>query len=946
LDETLQHTQTTQHSHTVLIGGESGVGKTALLREWLRSLKVPNYLVLRLRCFRQDSTPLRLLNGLVQELVQVLSLLPPSTWKDSFDEHIDGISASFPQARQLVDKGINPGLKSGPGRTYSIENENRATRDLRKWLIQLNRHFPVLMVIDDAQWADKRSLVWLAELAQHKEFAGTFILVDEGMNASDEDSSENDYVEQIMQSAIQAKVDPHDAESPTAPCKSMQRVTVPALTENQSRQLLTHWREGIDFSISKSILDNIVERSHGSPFLLREFFQTFVHYSKRGSITEELWLAENPASNSLRSRLSLLPKHVESILHYLAIVDHPLRFHQVKTAARIKPKEMQPAINLLESQGWISSRMVDGVQTIEIAHEKFRRAIVSSLPKDRLQRRHFHLAKMLAGSTPPPWSRMAEHYWEANQFREAAACYLQASRKAAQAASYAQALEYLERANHKAATRTAEEIRQVRELEADCLGGAGNSLRSALIYDELRLSATNDDTKLLFECKAGEQLIRAGQLDRAVQHLGSVLEKLNITRLSRDLLSQIGLRSRLLREATKSRKTSNVHENQPLSRLYKTLNRLGVPLTILDDQYGPELIVRMKKLTDSMGSEADRAIALIHLGTLLAGRGGILFKRGISLLLDGRKLAQSSNNVTALALFHFCWLILQVQYGKLKGISRRAVKVQYLMDRESRNMNWEIQFMRWCMTTYYWYGMKFEEGRQFIWQARQSADERSDSMAQFLMRSGNAFLPELMIDDTTTARESLAFQSANIATRRFQTPWFFHWINKIQLGLYQGDIQHVQTQLNQDWKRLTKSIVFQTNYYRFAALNIRLCFQLLKLKSSTNKKNAAEAFATAEKISQLESSAFKWYGKAHPLVINSFLGKIAPASDWLESIDALESLEHRMFANALRWHVQIHFPELATTSSARAAFVEQGCVAPEKLMNIILPLPPRSSDEK
>ena len=71
---------------------------------------------------------------------------------------------------------------------------------------------------------------------------------------------------------------------------------------------------------------------------------------------------------------------------------------------------------------------------------------------------------------------------------------------------------------------------------------------------------------------------------------------------------------------------------------------------------------------------------------------------------------------------------------------------------------------------------------------------------------------------------------------------------------------------------------------------------------------------------------------------------------WQAVVDELERLDHRLYANALRWHLGIHHPffkpENATVECRQIAirnFRDEGVVAPEKLMNYIIPLP-RSKD--
>ncbi len=82
--------------------GVSGMGKTALLKTWMRSLATSNMFLLSLRCYQQDHTPLRLLNLLVQELVRTLSEQPEQSWIHEVQAYAKTIANTFPQIQQLM----------------------------------------------------------------------------------------------------------------------------------------------------------------------------------------------------------------------------------------------------------------------------------------------------------------------------------------------------------------------------------------------------------------------------------------------------------------------------------------------------------------------------------------------------------------------------------------------------------------------------------------------------------------------------------------------------------------------------------------------------------------------------------------------------------------------------------------------------------------------------
>jgi serine/threonine protein kinase len=169
-------------ARAVVVRGESGIGKTSTIQHWLGNMDCRQEWIVCVHCFRQDQTPLRLLNGLAQQLVQLLGCVSRHIWHPSLARYLDSISATFPQVRQLVDVGLD--LKSRVRRPAPL-NENPGVHDFMHWLIELNAERRFLIFVDDAQWADTKSLGWLGQLIQHPQFCGMLIAVDESPGADE-----------------------------------------------------------------------------------------------------------------------------------------------------------------------------------------------------------------------------------------------------------------------------------------------------------------------------------------------------------------------------------------------------------------------------------------------------------------------------------------------------------------------------------------------------------------------------------------------------------------------------------------------------------------------------------------------------------------------------------------------------------------------------------------
>ena len=146
----------------VVVSGESGLGKTALVHEFLaRCLAAePNTRVLHSRCFERESVPYKAFDGAVDALSRALM---------QDDAIADLPSASvlaalrrvFPVLRRVRRIAAAP---DEPGQGNVTEQRWVAFRGLRELLTRLAARAPLIVCIDDLHWADGDSLVLLEEL--------------------------------------------------------------------------------------------------------------------------------------------------------------------------------------------------------------------------------------------------------------------------------------------------------------------------------------------------------------------------------------------------------------------------------------------------------------------------------------------------------------------------------------------------------------------------------------------------------------------------------------------------------------------------------------------------------------------------------------------------------------------------------------------------------------
>ena len=152
------------HAVTVLVEGPSGIGKSGLLAEFLRRLKVetPQALVLAGRCDEHETMPFRAFDDVAAALAKGLGQLDVDEARALIPAEPLALVKVLPVLRYAraiaeLDRGSLPpfaplGLRA------------RAFGLLRELLKRLGDRRPVVLVLDDAHWADGDSLALLGEV--------------------------------------------------------------------------------------------------------------------------------------------------------------------------------------------------------------------------------------------------------------------------------------------------------------------------------------------------------------------------------------------------------------------------------------------------------------------------------------------------------------------------------------------------------------------------------------------------------------------------------------------------------------------------------------------------------------------------------------------------------------------------------------------------------------
>jgi len=145
----------------VHVRGPAGTGKTALIRGFLEIIQDtrPDCVVLRGRCYENESAPYKGLDQLIDRLAVFLKGLGALRVESLLPAHFPTLARMFPVLQQFAGTGPR-------GEAGAIEQKQRAFDCLRELLARVAKSAPLVLWIDDLQWCDPDTIQFLKGLAR------------------------------------------------------------------------------------------------------------------------------------------------------------------------------------------------------------------------------------------------------------------------------------------------------------------------------------------------------------------------------------------------------------------------------------------------------------------------------------------------------------------------------------------------------------------------------------------------------------------------------------------------------------------------------------------------------------------------------------------------------------------------------------------------------------
>ena len=479
----------------VCVSGPSGIGKTALVRYFLgQAAGHDDVVVLSGRCYENESVPYKALDGVVDDLSRYLASIPGQDIKGLLPPDAAALTRVFPVLLQVhaiaAARRHQPIASADP-----LSLRRRAFETLRDLLGRVATRRPLVICIDDLQWADADSVVLLEELLRPPGAPAMLTL----LSFRSEETSTKPF--------LQALIDRAGRDIWSA-------VSLDPLSEDEAQTLIGALLP-VDSILTGESRRRLTREAGGSPFVLEQL----ARYA--GGDTSEPSHAPTFAE-MFAARLGALSTEARRFLETLAICGRPMASELVCDACGVT-RERQSLVTILRASRFIRSS--GSSERIETYHDRIRDVLAANIAPDELRRIHGRMVRTLVERRSDDCEALFEHYRGAEDFENASIQAGLAGEKAGGALAFDRSASFYRHA--LALSPISSRAQAWREGLAAALANAGRPADAAEAY--LRAAADAGDLRRVeLQRRGAEQFLIGGHIDRGLELIRTMLANMGM----------------------------------------------------------------------------------------------------------------------------------------------------------------------------------------------------------------------------------------------------------------------------------------------------------------------------------------------------------------------------------------------------------------------------------
>ena len=420
----------------VHVRGPSGMGKSAVVANFVSHVRdASGAIVLGGRCYERERLPYNAFDGVVDGLAEALKTLSRDEVEPMLPAWIAELVRVFPTLG--VVEAIAARIAGRTVVTEPVELRRRAHAALAVLIDRLAAARPLVIHVDDVQWADDDSaallLAWMLRRDASRADSHRRALVLVGFR--DSEAKANAALREYFATA--QGTSGHVVDVPVGP-----------LSHDDAVQLADATLREFGVTSGAETAQTIANESAGVPIFVAQLAR-YVAEQGHGASTHLSLEA------LVAARVGALPASQRAIVECLAVAGNAVPQGIVLEAAQIDSDAM-PSLIALRAAGLLRSTGIEAGDAIELQHDRIRESVVAAMQKDTIAENHLRIGRAFArrckGSRDATCLFDAARHLDAVPDRrlsseerlEAARFDLAAGREARAGAAFALALKFFE----------------------------------------------------------------------------------------------------------------------------------------------------------------------------------------------------------------------------------------------------------------------------------------------------------------------------------------------------------------------------------------------------------------------------------------------------------------------------------------------------------------------
>jgi hypothetical protein len=767
---------------SVWVRGESGLGKTTLVRHFLETLEDSdhNAVVLPSRCYERESAPYKAWGGIMDGLAEYLARLDPVRAALILSYRAPVLARIFPVLQRI------PAMARMLGKEPPIPSPHelraRAFSVLREILGRLAEQRPLVLFTDDLQWADADSLALLSDVMRAPLAPALLFIATIRTDAGPE-------VEGRL-ATLAERVGGAEA------------LHLGSLSEEEAHELAAQLLGGTEEGARE-----LSREAEGHPLFLYELARQLE--SSGPSVPGTVRLDE-----VLWGRASRLEGPARRLLEMVAVAGAPVRLSTLAYALESREAQVARRAALLRAANLVRTASVRGQEAVSPYHDRVREAVLARLDAESQKMHHHSLAHALEreGAAEREPQVLVRHLLGAGYVAEASTQAARAADRAAEMLAFDQAAE-LYRTVLRLGEQAAEGTRQIRIRLGDALVHTGRGAEAAEI---LLLAAEGADVATRVECqrRAAEQLLSSGHIERGMTAMASVLAEMDIQLAAtpmRALLSVIWHRLRIrLHGLTWKERSEASFAARELTHM-DVYRGAVTGLSMVDNIRGADLQARSLLLALQKGEPRRIARALYHETFYVGSQGGRQIRRAASYISKAEPITRSSQDPYLVGWDHSAKGVLAYYAGDFVRAAERFGEGEAAFRDRTTGTAWELGTARHFRLSALRHMGAFRELKQGLDEYLRDAAYRGDRYTETtLARSFN--MVWLVKDDPAAARKDLDRRTWTPPASGYHVQHWYDLRARAELALYEG--RGGSQELWEGFAGLARSLLLRVQIFR------------------------------------------------------------------------------------------------------------------------------------